>query len=322
MSARLRSSPGAGSPAPRGDRPATSPARRAVAQRVGATQHAGLVGHRALQPGALGGHVERSTPRPVRRRRRCVGEREVRPADDRSSLGAPSTARIAPVAPAPSMPACDRLDHPRRRTPCPRAASSTRGGWRRARRCSRPRRAAHRPGSDGGAVEVGDDAAALVVGGRGDGQPVGGRVEPDRRERGRDRREALGEVLEPGGVEPHVVDALVEHARGDRPGHDVAGQQLVDEALAVGVAEQRAVAPQRLRQQRPRHRGVVQRGRVELEELEVGDGHPGPERHGDAVAGGHDRVRRDREQLARPAGGEQHVCGARTSRRRRRRRAR
>ena len=52
------------------------------------------------------------------------------------------------------------------------------------------------------------------------------------------------------------------------------------------VAQQRAVAPQRLGQQRPGHGRVVQRGGVELHELDVGHGDAGPQRHGDAVAGG------------------------------------
>ena len=180
------------------------------------------------------------------------------------------------------------------------------------------------PGSVGGAVEVGDDAAAAVVGGRRDGQPVGGRVEADLGERRHDRGEPLGEALEAGGVEPEVVDALLEHAGGDGPAHLVARQQLVDEAVALGVAEQRAVAAQRLRQQRPGHGRVVERGRVELLELDVGHGHAGPDGHGHAVAGGLGRVGGDGEELAEAAGGQEHVGGphlaADTRRRRRRRR--
>ena len=115
--------------------------------------------------------------------------------------------------------------------------------------------------------------------------------------------------LEPGGVEEHVVDAELEHPPGLGPGHDVARLQLVDEALAVGVAQQGAVAAERLGQQRPRHGVVVQRGGVELDELDVGHRHAGPQRHGDAVAGGLERVGGDGEQLAGAAGGDQHVGG-------------
>ena len=98
---------------------------------------------------------------------------------------------------------------------------------------------------------------------------------------------------------------------------------LVDhEADAVLVAQDRALAAERLRQQRPRHARVVHRGRVELHELDVGHGHAGPQRHRDAVAGRHRRVRGHREQLARAAGGEHGVPGPQLERHAARRRAR
>ena len=58
----------------------------------------------------------------------------------------------------------------------------------------------------------------------------------------------------------------------------------------------------------PGHLRVVQGGRVELHELDVGHRRAGPQGHGDAVAGALDRVGRDREELAGPAGGQQHVA--------------
>ncbi len=87
------------------------------------------------------------------------------------------------------------------------------------------------------------------------------------------------------------------------------GRQLVDEALTPGVAQQGTVAPQGLRQQRPRHRRVVQGGGVELHELDVGHRGAGPQGHGHAVARALDRVGRHREQLPGAAGGQQHVVG-------------
>ena len=69
------------------------------------------------------------------------------------------------------------------------------------------------------------------------------------------------------------------------------------------------MAPQRLGQQRPGPGRVVQRRRVELDELEVGHRDAGPQGHGDAVAGGLGRVGGDREQLAGAAGGQQDVAG-------------
>ncbi len=69
------------------------------------------------------------------------------------------------------------------------------------------------------------------------------------------------------------------------------------------------MAAQRLGEQRPRHGRVVQRRRVELHELHVGDGHAGPQGHGHAVAGRLGRVGGDREQLAGAAGGQHDVGG-------------
>ena len=122
-------------------------------------------------------------------------------------------------------------------------------------------------------------------------------------------------MVERGGVQPGVVDAQLEAPRGDGPGHLVPGQELVDEPLAVGVADQRPVAAQRLRQQRPGHRRVVERGRVELHELDVGDGRAGAEGHGDAVAGRQGGVGRHGEALPGAAGGDDRVAGSDLGRR-------
>ena len=91
--------------------------------------------------------------------------------------------------------------------------------------------------------------------------------------------------------------------------HDVARLQLVDEALAVRVAQQGAVAPQRLGEERPGHGLEGERGRVELDELEVGHRDAGAQGHGDAVAGGLEGVGGDGEQLAGAAGGDEDVGG-------------
>ncbi len=106
-----------------------------------------------------------------------------------------------------------------------------------------------------------------------------------------------------------MVDAVGEHLRSDGAGDDVAGLELVDEAAATDVADQRAVPAQGFGEQRARHRRRVQRGGVELHELDVGHRHAGTQRHGDAVAGDLDGVGGDREELARAPGGEEHVAG-------------
>ncbi len=215
------------------------------------------------------------------------------------SIGsAPSTARSAPLgsgAPTPAeirsarrapktMPSRSELEASRLAPCTPVQATSP---------------TAHRPGQGRGSPQVGDHPAREVVGRRRDRQPVVLGVEPDGGQRGGDGREALGEALEAGRVEPEVVDALLGHAGRHGPADDVAGRQLVDEALAVPVAQQGAVAAQRLGEQRPGHGRVVQRGRMELDELDVGRRHPGAQRHGHAVAGGLGRVGGDREELAR-----------------------
>jgi hypothetical protein len=70
-----------------------------------------------------------------------------------------------------------------------------------------------------------------------------------------------------------VVGALLGHAGRHGPAHDVARRQLVDEPLAVAVAQERAVAAQRLGEQGTGHGRVVQRSGVELHELHVGRRH-------------------------------------------------
>jgi hypothetical protein len=168
---------------------------------------------------------------------------------------------------------------------------------------------AHRPGERGGAVEIGDDAAAQVVGGRRDRQPVAARVEADRPHCGRDRRETFVERFKSGGVEPQVVRALFEHARRHRFGDDVARRQLVDEALAVGVAQESAVASQGFGQEGTRHLRVVKGRGMELHELDVGDRDTGAHRHRHPVARRLLGIRGDREQLPGSTAREERVRG-------------
>ena len=116
-----------------------------------------------------------------------------------------------------------------------------------------------------------------------------------------------------GGVEPQVVEAALVEAAADRLGHHVARREVGEGVLAAHerrallVAQDRALAAQRLREQRARHRRMVQRGRVELHELEVGDRDAGAHRHRDAVAGRQRRVGGDREALPGAAGRDHHV---------------
>ena len=91
-------------------------------------------------------------------------------------------------------------------------------------------------------------------------------------------------------------------ARGDRARDDVARRELVGEAVAVVVDEQRALAAQRLREQEA---VVEQRGRVELDELEVGERGPGAIGEHEPLAERAGRVRRPLPERRVAAGREQ-----------------
>ena len=112
-------------------------------------------------------------------------------------------------------------------------------------------------------------------------------------------------------LEPTLVEPTGDRASDDVAGREVAERVLVrHERTASLVAQHRAFAAQRLGEQRPRHRRVVQRRGVELHELHVGDGNAGPKRHRDAISGRERRVRRDREALAGATGRDDRVLGA------------
>ena len=81
-------------------------------------------------------------------------------------------------------------------------------------------------------------------------------------------------------------------------------------AMNATPSSSRSTAPsprKRLREQRPRHRRVVQRSGMELHELEVGARDARLERERDAVAGRERRVRRDCEALPDAARREHRV---------------
>ena len=213
-----------------------------------------------------------------------------------------------------------------RRRPGPRAASCSPGGSRRGRRCRRPRPAANSPGHRRPAVEIGDDAAHHVVRGRArpesrsrrevqPGAPAGlrdqrkppvheRRIQPVQRQE--DRRRPIALRFAHDGAR----DAI---ARREIPGRIVARH----ERLARGVDQARPLAAQRLRQQEPGLPRHLQRRRMKLDELEIGDGRPGPVRDRDAVAGRDRRVRRLAEDLPGAARRQQRAARARRRARRR-----
>ena len=107
------------------------------------------------------------------------------------------------------------------------------------------------------------------------------------------------------GARAAALADLGEHGPADH----VAGRQVLHrggvalhEPLALGVAQDAALAPGRLRQQDAQ---LVDAGGVELEELHVLQGHAPPVEQPRAVAGERVGVRGDLEHAAEAAGGEQ-----------------
>ncbi len=98
-------------------------------------------------------------------------------------------------------------------------------------------------------------------------------------------------------------------ATTSRGARSASGCSSAMNATPLLVAQDRTLAPQRLGEQRARHRRVVQRGGVELHELEVGDRGAGAHGHGDAVTGGEGGVGGDGEALAGAARRDEHVAG-------------
>ncbi len=156
--------------------------------------------------------------------------------------------------------------------------------------------------------------------GRGDRDRLGDRVDAVGPAGRQDRREALlphGRPEVPG-VEVHVLGALLVHPARDALGDDVPGGQFGQlvlpghEADAVGVDEVGALAAYGLGDQRLLALGVraqEEDGRVELDELQVGDLRPGPQRERHPVAGGDGGIGRGGEDLAHAAGREDHRGG-------------
>ena len=259
-------------------------------QRAGVAQHPGALGHRPLEVAQgnrriVEGRRRRDPTRRPRRltrrvHRRATGRspaldpqtadhllvggrgRRSRPASRRSAQQRSRPRSMASTTRAPNtMPSSSELEA-RRLAPCtPEQATSP---------------AAHSPGSDGGAVEVGDHTAAEVVGGRRDGQPVGRGVEPDAGQRGADGRESARRTTR--GRWRRATGGRRRWSsmrRGDGAGHHVAGQQLVDEALALARRGSSAPWPRSASDSSGRGIcGMVQRGRVELHELDVGHAAP------------------------------------------------
>ncbi len=106
---------------------------------------------------------------------------------------------------------------------------------------------------------------------------------------GVDCRKSIGKVHQRTSVEigAHPLVVLPE----DGPGDDVSGGELshrvvlIHEPPTVGIDEDRPLAPQGLGQQGHRVLARKERGRMELDEFEIGQPGPHPACHRDSIAG-------------------------------------
>ncbi len=116
-------------------------------------------------------------------------------------------------------------------------------------------------------------------------------------------------------VEEDAVVAAPLQLGVDAQRHHVARRQLaarvvaLHEGLARLVAQDAALAAQRLADEEALRLRMVEHRGVELDELEVGDGRPRPVRHGDAVARRHVGVRGIEVDLAGAARRQHHRLG-------------
>ena len=180
---------------------------------------------------------------------------------------------------------------------------------------------ANRPGTRRARVEVGDDSAHPVVSGRCDRDQLAasGRSPPLRSSRRRSGT-ARGRSGACRGRRRPVGAPSAPVRRPFDGGRDlVARRQLVDEALAAVVDQRGAVAADRLGDQEALvARRREQRGRVELQELEVGELGAGGVGHRQPAADRGRRIGRTRPQRGAAAGRENHcarrrACGPRSS---------
>ena len=164
-------------------------------------------------------------------------------------------------------------------------------------------------------VEVDGDPAARVVRGGHDRDGSGGQVEAVLQAAMGQSREPLADPLcrLVRDVEERVGLVPFEHALMDRARHHVAGGELgvrmhlVEKRVPGGVRDPGTLAAQGLGQQEAPLR-MDERGRMELDELEVQEPRAGAPRHRDAVSPGALRVGRVEIDLSEAAGREDRLA--------------
>ena len=147
-------------------------------------------------------------------------------------------------------------------------------------------------------------------------------VDPERRARGRDRRESFPDALPLVNavmVREIEVDARLaprRHLLDDCPGHDVARREILElrgvaahEGLARAVHEDRTLAAKRFGDEEALGVRAIERRRVKLDVLEVQRGRARPLGHRETAADRVLRVRRVEEESADAAGREDREVG-------------
>jgi hypothetical protein len=168
------------------------------------------------------------------------------------------------------------------------------------------------PGDAGAPVEIGADPAAHVMGGGHHRNGVGGDIDAEAQALRVNGGEMLAHEARRavGDVEQHVLGPGAFHLEIDRPGDDIARGQVLarivvrHERGAVGQAQDRPLAAERLADEEALRHRVEEAGRVELIELHVPDLGACPVGHCHAVARRHVGVGCIQVNLSRAAGGE------------------
>ncbi len=176
-------------------------------------------------------------------------------------------------------------------------------------------------GVEAGQIRAGhlvrDDATAGVMGGGNHGDGLAGDVDPQLPAASMDGGEVLHDkVRRPvRDIQVQALGAQTLHLVVDGPGDDVAGGQFGafvearHERLAIGQQQAPTLAAQGLGDEEGSSLGMVEAGRMELHELQVGHPAAGAPGHGDAVASGNVGIAGVEINLAGPASGDRHEAG-------------
>ena len=170
----------------------------------------------------------------------------------------------------------------------------------------------------GGAIHIGADAAALIVGGGHHRDAVLRHIDPGIQQGLVDVGESLAEELPrlAGDVQIDAGVAGLLDLAVDRPGHDIARGEgfpdiiLLHEFLAIGADEHAPLTADGFRDEEALDGGMIEAGGVELDELHVRKGGPGPPGHGHAIAGRDFGIGGIKIDAPAPASGQHHAVAA------------